>query len=175
MYELRIKIGDIIVKVTKRLGDMCIVYKTLLLNTMLSACRDGDPFIRASALSNLAEIALVLHYRIGSIIFEVLVCVGSIIEADKAVECRRAAVMVISNLLKGLGKETLVQLKENLLPLYKTLNKLYKDENEDHVVRLHAQIALEELNDVVRQFLFPKLSMEMPITLSEGAKEITYK
>lgn len=100
VHELRMKIGDVIVKVTKRLGeyiyktsfyfylfflydfvqckvllsfsgDLCIVHKTLLLNTMLSACRDTDPLIRASALSNLAEIAQVLHYRIGSIIYEV--------------------------------------------------------------------------------------------------------
>lgn len=50
---------------------MAIVHKTILLNTMLCGVNDGDPLIRTSALSNLAEIALVLHYRIGSIIYEV--------------------------------------------------------------------------------------------------------
>lgn len=52
-------------------GEMAVVHKTILLNTMLCACRDEDPLIRSSALSNLAEIALVLHYKIGSIIYEV--------------------------------------------------------------------------------------------------------
>lgn len=52
-------------------GEMAVVHKALLLNTMLCACRDDDPLIRTSALSNLAEIALVLNYKIGTIIYEV--------------------------------------------------------------------------------------------------------
>ncbi|XP_022820387.1 transport and Golgi organization protein 6 [Spodoptera litura] len=170
--ELRMKIGDVIVKVTKRLGEMAVVHKTILLNTMLCAVNDGDPLIRTSALSNLAEIALVLHYRIGSIIYEVLYCIWSIIQTDKAIECRRAAVMVIASLIKGLGKETLLELKDQLLPIYRTLKSLYGDENEDKTVRLHAQIALEELNDVVRQFLFPELKMEKQIFVLDEPRDV---
>ncbi|XP_072936864.1 transport and Golgi organization protein 6 homolog [Epargyreus clarus] len=172
--ELRMKVGDIIVKVTKRLGEMAIMHKATLLNTMLCACRDNDPYIRTSALSNLAEIALVLHYKMGTIIYEVLLCIWSIIETDKAIDCRRAAVMVISSLLKGLGRNTLIELKENLLPIYRTLNKLYKDENEDSVVRLHSQIALEELNSIVNQFLFSEVSMDRKFVLNEP-KDIVFK
>ncbi|XP_063376485.1 transport and Golgi organization protein 6 [Cydia fagiglandana] len=173
--ELKMKIGDIIVKVTRNLGEMAVVHKTILLNTMLSACRHDDPFIRASALSNLAEIALVLHYRVGSIIYEILLCVWSIIETDPAVECRRAAVMVISSLLKGLGKDTLIELKDNLLPIYRTLKELYRDPDEDPTVRLHAQIALEELNDIVKHFLIPTVSMENRSFLLGGPKDIVFK
>ncbi|KAM3964746.1 transport and golgi organization 6 [Aphomia sociella] len=161
--EIRMKIGDIIVKVIKNLGDMAIVHKTLLLNTILCGCRDDDPLIRTSALSNLAEIALVLHYKIGSIIYEVLHCIWSILETDKAIECRRAAVMVISSLLKGFGKEVLIELKENLLPIYRTLKELYRDNNEDSILRLHAQLALEELNEIVKEFLFPEIKMDKQI------------
>lgn len=71
--------------------------------------------------------------------------------------------MVIASLIKGLGKETLVELKENLLPIYRTLKSLYRDNNEDSILRLHAQLALEELNDVVNQFLFPELKIEKQI------------
>ncbi|XP_045490800.1 transport and Golgi organization protein 6 [Colias croceus] len=173
--ELRMKIGDIVVKVTRRLGEMAIVHKTELLNTFLCGCRDEDPLIRTSALSNLAEIALVLHYRVGTIIYEILLCIWSIIETDKAIECRRAAVMVISSLIKGLGRETLIELKENLLPIYKTLLKLYKDENEDDIVRLHAQISLEELNDIVKEFLFSAVPMEKQFCISNDSKDIKFK
>lgn len=79
--------------------------------------------------------------------------------------------MVISSLLKGLGKETLIQLKENLLPIYRTLKKLYRDDNEDSVVRLHAQIALEELNDIVKQFLFPEVKVEKRIFVLDKPEE----
>ncbi|XP_045762216.1 transport and Golgi organization protein 6 [Maniola jurtina] len=173
--ELRMKIGDVIVKVTKRLGEMAVLHKNVLLNTVLCACRDDDPLIRTSALSNLAEIALVLNYKMGSIIYEVLLCIWTIIETDKAIECRRAAVMVISSLIKGLGKETLLELKENLLPIYRTLNKLYKDSNEDNVVRLHAQLALEELNDIVKQFLFSELPIEKEFSMLREPSYIIFQ
>lgn len=78
--------------------------------------------------------------------------------------------MVISSLLKGLGKETLLQLKDNLLPIYRTLKDLYRDPDEDSVVRLHAQIALEELNDIVKQFLFPEVSMDKQIFVLDEPK-----
>ncbi|XP_046961510.1 transport and Golgi organization protein 6 [Vanessa cardui] len=173
--ETRMKIGDIIVKVTRKLGEMAVVHKTILLNTMLCACRDDDPLIRASALSNLAEIALVLNYKIGTIIYEVLLCIWSIIETDKVIECRRAGVMVVSSLLKGLGKDTLFELKENLLPIYRALNKLYKDANEDTVVRLHAQIALEELNDIVTKSLLPNVPLQKEFLMLDKKDDIIFK
>lgn len=80
--------------------------------------------------------------------------------------------MVISSLIKGLGKETLLQLKEQLLPIYRTLKELYRDHNEDTTVRLHAQIALEELNAVVNQILFPELKMEKQIFILDQPNDI---
>jgi hypothetical protein len=93
------------------------------------------------------------------------------LETDKAIECRRAAVLVISSLIKGLNKEVLVQLKENLLPIYRTLKTIY-NENEDSVMRLHAQIALEELNDIVNQFMFPEINIEKQIFVLDQPNEI---
>ncbi|CAG9566732.1 unnamed protein product [Danaus chrysippus] len=173
--ELRMKIGDVIVKVTRRLGEMAVVHKTILLNTMLCACKDDDPLIRTSALSNLAEIALVLNYKIGSILYEILLCIWDVINGDPALECRRAAVMVLANLIKGLGKDTLVELNDTLLPIYKTLLKLYKDNEEDSLVRLHSQIALEELNDIVKEFLTQRLPYEKEITLTTTPNNISFK
>lgn len=79
--------------------------------------------------------------------------------------------MVISSLIKGLGKETLIQLKDNLLPIYRTLKELYSDPTEDSIVRLHAQIALEELNDVVNHFLFPEIKMEKQILVLDKPED----
>lgn len=80
--------------------------------------------------------------------------------------------MVISSLLKGLGKDTLVQLKDHLLPIYRTLKNIYRDDSEDSVVRLHAQIALEELNDIVDQFMFPEVKMEKRIFVLDTPEEV---
>lgn len=105
-------------------------------------------------------------------IFQVLHCIWSILETDKAIECRRAAVMVISSLIKGLGKEALVELKDNLLPIYRTLRDLYRDNCEDTVLRLHAQLALEELNDIVNEFLFPELKLEKQIFVMDKPRDV---
>lgn len=80
--------------------------------------------------------------------------------------------MVISSLIKGLGKETLLQLKDNLLPIYRTLKNLYRDNNEDTTVRLHAQIALEELNEIVNQFIFPEVKMEKQIFVLDESQDM---
>lgn len=103
--------------------------------------------------------------------FQVLLCIWSVLESDQAIECRRAAVMVISSLLKGLGTETLIQLKDNLLPIYRTLKNIYRNENEDYIVRLHAQIALDELNHTVRESM-PDLKMEKQIFVVDKPEDV---
>lgn len=93
-------------------------------------------------------------------------------ETDNAIECRRASVMVIASLIKGLGRELLVGLKDNLLPVYRTLKALYRDPDEDSVLRLHAQLALEELNDIVNDFMFPEVKIEKQIFVLDKPQDI---
>lgn len=81
-------------------------------------------------------------------------CVHAIITTDKAVEARRAAVTVIRQLFVGLEKETIVFLKDEILPIYRTLKNIYYNDSDD-VMRLQAQVALEELNENMKNFIFP--------------------
>ena len=50
--------------------------------------------------------------------------------------------------------------------LYRTL-KIVAVSDVDEVVRLHAQVALEEVDHIMRQFLQPKLSMTKKIYVTE--------
>lgn len=147
-------------------------YKNLLLNTFLAGTRDEDYLIRASSLSNLAEVCEVLAYKLGSIStevltpwknafrflnpfqFQILTCVHAIIATDKCVEPRRAAVTVIRQLLRGLGEEMIFFLKDAILPIYQELRLVYRTDKDD-VVKLQAQLALEELNENMKEFVFP--------------------
>lgn len=85
---------------------------------------------------------------------QILICVHLIISTDKAPEPRRAAVTVIRQLLKGLGNEMLFFLRDAILPLYRELKLVYQSDKDD-VMRLQAQLALEELNDNMKEFVFP--------------------
>ncbi|VEN46793.1 unnamed protein product [Callosobruchus maculatus] len=133
-------------------------YKPLLLNTFLAGARDEDDLIRASSLSNLGEICRVLGYKLGTIITEVLVCVHAIIATDKSPQARRAAVTVLKQLFVGLDTGMIEFLKEEILPIYRTLKAIYRDDKDD-VMRLQAQLALEELNENVKNFVFPNLQL----------------
>lgn len=82
----------------------------------------------------------------------------AIIETDKAIEPRRAAVTVIRQLFTGLEKETLSFLKDDILPIYRKLKHIYNNDADD-VMRLQAQLALEELNENMKTFVFPKLQL----------------
>ncbi|KAH1010003.1 transport and Golgi organization protein 6 homolog [Dendroctonus ponderosae] len=165
-HEVRLKLGEVLVRVSKNLGEMAPRYKAVLLNAFLVGTKDDDPLVRASSLSNLGEICRVLGFKLGSIISEILVCVNSIIATDKSAEPRRAAVAVLRQLFQGLATEILVELKESLLPIYKMLKNIYYNDKDD-TMRLHAQLALEELNDCIVGLTFatPVLSTEKKIVL----------
>ena len=166
--ETRIKLGEILVKVTRALGEMASAYKNNLVNGFLYATRDSDSLVRASSLSCLGELCKVLGFRLGGIVIEVIYCISCIIKTDEAPECRRAAVMVSTLLLRGLGKETLTNLGKDLVGLYRGLKHL-RDNDEDPVLRLHAQLSLEELDHIVRDFLFSPPTLEKRIFLLGGS------
>lgn len=72
--------------------------------------------------------------------------------------------MVSTLLLRGLGKDTLTNLGKDLVDLYHGL-KYLRDNDEDTVLCLHAQLALEELDYIMRDFLFSAPKLEKRIFL----------
>lgn len=91
-------------------------------------------------------------------------CIGCIIKTDKDDGCRRAGVLVATLLLKGLGKDALTSLGENLVTLYRSLKHL-RDNDKDPTLQLHAQLAIDEFDDIVKKFLFDKPKLEKSIFL----------
>lgn len=90
--------------------------------------------------------------------YQILTCVNAILDTDKQIEPKRAAVTVIRQLFVGLETETIAFLKEDILPIYRTLKRIYRDDPDD-VMRLQAQLALEELNENMKNIVFPKLEL----------------
>ncbi|XP_075212217.1 transport and golgi organization 6 isoform X3 [Lycorma delicatula] len=150
----RLKVGEALMRVVRRLGDMIPVYKNELLNSFLSGVRDSDNLVRASSLSNVGELCQLLSFRIGPIAAEIFNCVERIVATDPAPEPRRAAVMLLTLVLRGLQSEALRVLEPVLLQLYRTLKKIYLTDKDD-VVKLHSQLALEELSKSTLSILFP--------------------
>lgn len=82
-------------------------YKNRLLNTFMAGVRDDDHLVRASSLSNLAEICRLLHYSLGSIVAEIVNCADYVLRYDPTIEPRRAAVLLLQMIIEGGNSELL--------------------------------------------------------------------
>ncbi|XP_070536633.1 transport and Golgi organization protein 6 homolog [Ptychodera flava] len=110
--EMRMKIGEALVRSSRVLGAMLPAYVKPLIGALLIGVKDTDPSIRASSLSNLAEVCFVIKAAITPVIHEIVSCIHDIVKTESENEVRRAAVHVIRQLLSALQEDSL-QVLEN--------------------------------------------------------------
>ncbi|NWI46354.1 TNG6 protein, partial [Picathartes gymnocephalus] len=160
----RMKLGEVLMRVTRALGDMVFQHREPLIRAFLRGARDPDSALRASSLSNLGELCQHLGFQLGSIIQEVTCCVTAIARTDPEAEVRRAAVHVVVLLLRGLSEKVTEVLRDVLRDLYRLLKHVVTAERDGATV-LHAQLALEELDTAMRSVLFPPQALEKKIVV----------
>ncbi|NWV27956.1 TNG6 protein, partial [Origma solitaria] len=160
----RMKLGEVLMRVTRALGDMVFQHREPLIRAFLRGARDPDSALRASSLSNLGELCQHLGFQLGSIVQEVTGCVTAIARTDPEAEVRRAAVHVVVLLLRGLSEKVTEVLRDVLRDLYRLLKHVVTAERDGATV-LHAQLALEELDDAMRRVLFPPQTLEKKIVV----------
>lgn len=162
--EVTLKVGETLVKAVRRLGEMTPVFRDQLLAAILSGCRHEDALVRASSLSNLAEVCRLLKCALGPVMHEVLTCCRDVMTSDPDSEPRKAATMTLTLLLQSLGKDSLTTLAEVLRDLYRALRQASTyDPCEE--VRGHASLALGELDTIMRGALFSKPELTKKITV----------
>uniref|UniRef100_A0A669QVJ7 Transport and golgi organization 6 homolog n=1 Tax=Phasianus colchicus TaxID=9054 RepID=A0A669QVJ7_PHACC len=160
----RMKLGEVLMRVTRALGDMVIKHREPLIHAFLRGARNPDSTLRASSLSNLGELCQRLGFQLGSVIHEVSSCLTAIAKTDPEAEVRRAAVHVVVLLLRGLSKKATEVLQDVLRDLYRLLKHVVAAEPDGAAV-LHAQLALEELDTAMRSVLFPPQVLEKKIVV----------
>ncbi|GFY42337.1 transport and Golgi organization protein 6 homolog [Trichonephila inaurata madagascariensis] len=153
-----LKLGEVVLKIFDSLGDMLYKYQDMLLHSCLVGTKRDDPQIRSSSLSNLGQACMCLKFNIsGHWLQEILICVMSFLKTDPDIEVRRCAVMVIYLLLKGVGKNMLEMLDKEIKTIYTQLKIVYNGETDD-VLRQHSQLALEEINAILKDMFTPEPS-----------------
>ncbi|KAM6222577.1 transport and Golgi organization protein 6 homolog [Rhynchocyon petersi] len=162
--ETRMKVGEVLMRIVRALGDMVSKYREPLIHTFLRGTRDPDGAHRASSLSNLGELCQRLDFQLGSVVHEVTACLIAVAKTDREVQVRRAAIHVVVLLLRGLSQKATEVLRDVLKDLYHLLKHVMHLEPDD-VAKLHAQLALEELDEIMRNFLFPPQKLEKKITV----------
>ncbi|KAM9066493.1 transport and Golgi organization protein 6 homolog [Sarcophilus harrisii] len=162
--ETRMKVGEALMRIVRALGDMVSKYREPLIHTFLRGARDPDSSHRASSLSNLGELCQRLQFLLGPVVHEVTSCLVAIAKTDPEVQVRRAAVHVVVLLLRGLSQKATEVLRDVLKELYHLLKHVVRLE-PDEAATLHAQLALEELDGIMRSFLFPPQRLEKKIVV----------
>uniref|UniRef100_H3AEV0 Transport and golgi organization 6 homolog n=1 Tax=Latimeria chalumnae TaxID=7897 RepID=H3AEV0_LATCH len=162
--ETRMKVGEVLMRATRALGDMAPYFRDPLVHAFLRGARDADVSLRASSLSNLGELCQRLCFALGPLLHEVVSCLTAIIKTDREAEVRRAAVHVVTLLLRGLSEKATQVLGDVLRDLYRLLKFVVQVDHDDVAV-LHAQLALEELDEVMRRLLFPEQKLEKKIVV----------
>ncbi|XP_072169436.1 transport and Golgi organization protein 6 homolog [Diadema setosum] len=162
--EKTLKLGEALVKATRQLGELAPHYQDLLLNTFLGGARHADGGVRASSVAQLGELCQLLRFSLGAVMHEIMDCVTSLIKTDPELEVKRSAVQVLTLLLRGVGKDAIQVLDAVLRDVYRCL-KQARGRTTDEVLLLHTQLALEELDLIMRDYLFPKQTLEKKITI----------
>ena len=70
--QWRLKVGESLVKVVQGCGELLPQFSDLVLSAILSNVHDEDSIIRASSLSNLAEVCMLMKYSFTSVQYEVV-------------------------------------------------------------------------------------------------------
>ncbi|CAH2323960.1 transport and Golgi organization 6 homolog [Pelobates cultripes] len=162
--ETRMKVGEVLMRCVRVMGDMVSQYRDLLIHAFLSGCKDHDALLRASSLSNLGELCQHLQFALGPVIHEVSSCLSAMVRTDPEAQVRRAATHVVVLLLRGLSEKVTEVLHDVLLDLYRLLKFVVRCET-DSVCVLHAQLALEELDRIIRAALLPSQKLEKKIVV----------
>nr|XP_061825761.1 transport and Golgi organization protein 6 homolog [Nerophis lumbriciformis] len=162
--EFRLKMGEVLMRASRAMGDLAPHLGHPLVAVFLRGTRDSDQSIRASSLSNLGELCQRLDYALGPLAQELSSCLTAVIKTEKEAEVRRAAVHIITQLIRGLSHKTTQVLRDVLLDLYRALKWVVRSD-PDEVTVLHAQLALEELDAVMRSLIFPKQKLEKKIVV----------
>ncbi|XP_034031600.1 transport and Golgi organization protein 6 homolog isoform X2 [Thalassophryne amazonica] len=162
--ETRLKVGEVLMRASRAMGELAPHLGRPLLGVFLRGTRDPDQSVRASSLSNLGELCQRLDYALGPLAQELSSCLTALIKMEEEAEVRRAAVHVVTLLLRGLSNKTTQVLGDILLDLYRALKWVVRSDPDDVAV-LHAQLALNELDDVMKRFIFPEQKLEKKIVV----------
>ncbi|KAJ2546198.1 hypothetical protein EV175_005691, partial [Coemansia sp. RSA 1933] len=162
----QLRVGEALLQSIQRAGEMLPEYAPLLVPRLLAVVQsthkdDPETMVRAhSALSILATAAQTSALALIRWMDLIAATVDGIILLAEpgAVELRRAAVVFWVSLLRGLGSSgRLAEVVDMdiLRQMHRTLRRVSHSDDEDELVQMHAQVGVEELDDVVKsQLLF---------------------
>ncbi|CAG0917239.1 unnamed protein product [Notodromas monacha] len=150
-FETRLKIGEAITRCVRRLGELAYHHRNYVLHPALACVRDPEPEIRASAASCLAELMQGAGKLMKNEVPVILRTAENLVN-DPAEIVRRAAVHLVHKTISGVGKDYLTAHSRELLPVWRSLKRIYTS-SDDKALAMHAELAMLEINNIVKDCL----------------------
>ena len=166
----RLNVAEVIVRVSRSLGESAPKYSHLIFETFMHSLKDTDEMIRVSSLSNLAHFCARMGSSLKPFMGELLHSVQSLIRNDDSLLVKRAGFMLLHLTLTGIDGHSfevrftfpgtqsrpfrMSFIPEQIIQEYGSrLHRLALEaytSDPDDVSRLHAQLALEEMDRIAR-------------------------
>eukprot|EP01125_Pyxidicula_operculata_P000117 TRINITY_DN1016_c1_g1_i2.p1 TRINITY_DN1016_c1_g1~~TRINITY_DN1016_c1_g1_i2.p1 ORF type:complete len:1052 (+),score=239.37 TRINITY_DN1016_c1_g1_i2:468-3623(+) len=173
--DIRMKIGEVLQKITQRLGELVPHHAQSLFSIYFAGIQDySSPDIQASSLSNLSQLCeLLLDYGIQPFLEEIIVVVTNVLNRSTTVWkerklseemqnqtiseyiVHRAALVVIVYLLNSTGSTFAIIGSHHLQSLYDLLKRV-RSTHPDEVCREHAHDAINCFDEMVGEILMPE-------------------
>ncbi|XP_067933371.1 transport and Golgi organization protein 6 homolog [Watersipora subatra] len=148
--ETRLKVGEVITKATRQLGDLAPSFSNIILPSILIGCKAKDDLLRASSLVNLGELCKLLHYSMGNHVYEIVECLSASL-IDHCQSSRKGAAYSIALIICELNTRCFEVLGADCMrTLYKALKTCVNSEN-DQVTTHHCSGAIDALDKVTKQ------------------------
>ncbi|KAI1292288.1 Transport and Golgi organization protein 6 -like protein [Halotydeus destructor] len=160
----RVNVAEVIVQLSKRLGEMAPHYADDFINCLMAGLTSHEATIRISSLSCLGQFCALLKFSLRKYIIQVMGAVTSLLKTDSVLEVKRACLMWIHLVLNGLDKTSLEALGPELITMYRIVKHNYEHCLDD-VMRLHSQLALEQLDQLAKEMLSPDIPMRKKIEI----------
>lgn len=104
-----------------------------------------------------------------------MLLIQNVLKYDKYIPARRAAALVLSDLLRGMP--SLEEFRDFLMPIFRTLRDIKHNDSDLHV-QIHATNGLECLKDKIKDALSVEIKLEKEISIFDVASKensIRYK
>ncbi|VDK43229.1 unnamed protein product [Cylicostephanus goldi] len=155
---VRSRLCEAIGKVFKELGEMGPVWMDECAGDFLACFAEDDEILRASSVQSLAELILACRGKnIEKYLNEILLLVEKALTSESSALVRRAAVNLLRQIIRSCDTMIFEVVGSRLRDLHRQLLHLWRFDS-DHVVRLHAELALEEMKMSIKNIVMEETS-----------------
>ncbi|KAG2393977.1 hypothetical protein C9374_003741 [Naegleria lovaniensis] len=156
--EQRLKIGESLVDLAERCGQMLPKYAHYFVYCFLNCGKENDKdyeWVRASSISNLATLVQILRFGVHPFVQDIIDCASYVLNFDQSEHVRRAAVLIFDRFAKTFQTDLFEVFTESTLDQFKTILNNTAFYDKDEIVRVNAKAVICEMNDFQDERLYP--------------------